>query len=76
MRSSGVNNNFVTGESLGREFSNAKLSDSISLLKKFTSRVDGFICIYLKVITSDIKVLLNYLLLSYIIRYYPLREVA
>ena len=45
--------------------------------KKFTSKVDGFTFVHfcLKVITSDVKVLYD-LLMLYVRRYYLLREVA
>ena len=48
-----------------------------TLLKKFTSKVDGFTFVHfcLKVITSDVKVLYD-LLMLYVRRYYLLREVA
>ena len=48
-----------------------------TLLKKFTSKVDGFSFVHfcLKVITSDVKVLYA-LLMLYVRRYYLLREVA
>ena len=48
-----------------------------TLLEKFTSKVDGFTFIHfcLKVITSDVKVL-NDLLMLHVRRCYLLREVA
>ena len=48
-----------------------------TLLKKFTSKVDGFPLVHLclKVITLDVKVLYD-LLMLYVRRYYLLREVA
>ena len=48
-----------------------------ALLKKFTSKVDGFnfVHFFLKVITSNFKVLYD-LLMLYVRRYYLLREVA
>ena len=48
-----------------------------TLLKKLPSKVDGFTFVHfcLKVITSDVKVLYD-LLMLYVRRYYLLREVA
>ena len=48
-----------------------------SLLKKFSSKVDSFTFVhfYRKVITLNVKVL-NDLLMLYVRRYYLLREVA
>ena len=55
----------------------SKKMDAPTLLKKLTSKVDGFTFVHfcLKVITSDVKVLYD-LLMLYVRRYYLLREVA
>ena len=54
-----------------------ELTEIRRTVEKITSKVDGFTFVHfcLKVITSDVKVLYD-LLMLYVRRYYLLREVA